>query len=168
MTSEETANILKALTQACSKWLPDITAGGAMIWAEVLRDVPYTAAKKAVVVLARDNVDFPTPNEFHRCAKRIAREQAAEATRALPAPGTEEAPYVCACQDTGMVEVDAAANTYRPCDRCNQPAYERWEKGLYRPKRPTPTSAGAMNANREQIEAIRAQLGGAVKRMDDV
>jgi hypothetical protein len=42
--------------------------------------------------------------------------------------------YRCACQDTGLIIT--ATDTYRPCERCNQPAWRRWQNGCYRQDHP--------------------------------
>lgn len=165
MNAQNAASCLRAVTQAGFRYTPDITEGTMAVWTEVLRDVTVDAGRLAVIEMAKTSADFPTPHDFRAVARRLHQEAEQETRqKALMAAG-DSAPHKCKCNDTAMIEVDAERDTWRPCDRCNLPAYERWAKGSYlSSNKPTVRSEESTEMSQERIAMLRASIKTTVKR----
>lgn len=130
------------------------------VWASALAAVDEDGAEEIVQTILR-SVDLgaraPTPALYLEHRRTWLRHQPDPV--AVP---DEPGRHRCACRDTGMVEVDATADTWRPCERCNLARYERWRKGSYMPRMGGgPGRQGTLGPSpAEEISHIRDHLAG--------
>lgn len=162
MNRLEAAEVLALLSAGGLRFTPEGSEENARIWMEYLRDVTRADGIDAVKEWIGKEQEFPTVAAFRSMARRIAQQR--PVPRNSLATG-ESTPYKCRCNDTGIGEVDEEHNTWRPCERCNLPAYERWSQGSYMTKLPaTAESTGTTEQNQERIAMLRASIKTIVKK----
>lgn len=153
MNADNAGACLRALAQAGFRYVPDMTEGTVAIWTDTLRDVTVDAGRRAVMGMAKETSDFPTPAEFRAWARRLQREDAeGERHKALTARAGEHAPFKCVCRDVRMVCVDEERDQWAPCGKCNAEAHRRWAEGAY------DTKVFRAQVDRVDLDAARIEL----------